>query len=151
MLKKTVTYTDFNDVERTEDFYFNLNKAELIELETTAGQDGLRAHLARIVEANDGAQIVKHFKDILFKSYGIKSEDGRRFVKSKEISEEFEQTEAYSVLFMEIATNAEAAAAFVNGLVPKDLADAVKAQQGDRDKPRLTAAEFAERQRNNQK
>lgn len=143
MLKKTIKYTDFNDVEREEDFYFNLSKAELIELETSAGKDGLRARLEQIVAANDGKQIVEHFTEILQKSYGIKSEDGRRFIKSQDIWDEFRQSEAYSVLFMEIATNAEAAAAFVNGLVPKDLAAAA---QADRDKPRMTAAEFKARQ-----
>lgn len=117
MLKKTFTYVDYNGVERTEDHYFNLSKAELMEMElSTTG--GLAEMINKIVAAQDAPAIVKIFKDLVLKAYGQKSADGRRFVKSKELSDEFAQTEAYSQLFMELATNAEAAAAFVNGIVP---------------------------------
>lgn len=117
MLKKTFTYVDYNGVERTEDHYFNLSKAELMEMElSTTG--GLAEMIKKIVAAQDAPAIVKIFKDLVLKAYGQKSADGRRFVKSKELSDEFAQTEAYSQLFMELATNAEAAAAFVNGIVP---------------------------------
>ena len=117
MLKKTFTYTDYNGVERTEDHYFNLSKAELMEMElSTTG--GLAEMINKIVAAQDAPQIVKLFKELVLKAYGQKSADGRRFVKSKELSDEFAQTEAYSQLFMELATNAEAASAFVNGIVP---------------------------------
>ena len=117
MLKKTFTYTDFNGVERTEDHYFNLSKAELMEMElSTTG--GLAEMIQRIVAAQDAPAIVKIFKDLVLKAYGQKSADGRRFIKSKELSDEFSQTEAYSQLFMELATDADAAAAFVNGIVP---------------------------------
>lgn len=120
MLKKAITYTDFEGVERTENFYFNLMQAELAEMElTTPG--GFATHLQRIAESNDGKQIISTFKEILFKAYGQKSDDGRRFIKSPELSRDFEQTEAYSVLFMELVTNAEAGAAFVNGLMPAQL------------------------------
>lgn len=117
MLKKTFTYTDFNGVERTEDHYFNLSKAELMEMElSTTG--GLAEMINKIVAAQDAPAIVKIFKDLVLKAYGQKSADGRRFIKSKELSDEFSQTEAYSQLFMELATDADAAAAFVNGIVP---------------------------------
>ena len=117
MLKKTFTYVDFNGVERTEDHYFNLSKAELMEMElSTTG--GLAEMINKIVAAQDAPAIVKIFKDLVLKAYGQKSADGRRFIKSKELSDEFSQTEAYSQLFMELATDAEAAAAFVNGIVP---------------------------------
>ena len=117
MLKKTFTYVDYNGVERTEDHYFNLSKAELMEMElSTTG--GLAEMINKIVAAQDAPAIVKVFKDLVLKAYGQKSADGRRFIKSKELSDEFAQTEAYSQLFMELATNAEAAAAFVNGIVP---------------------------------
>ena len=117
MLKKTFTYTDFNGVERTEDHYFNLSKAELMEMElSTTG--GLAEMINKIVNAKDAPAIVKVFKDLVLKAYGQKSADGRRFIKSKELSEEFAQTEAYSQLFMELATDADAAAKFVNGIVP---------------------------------
>lgn len=122
MLKKTITYTDYNGVERTEDFLFNLSEAELIEMELSRA-GGLSATLKRIVDAQDTTSIIKEFKDILFKSYGEKSDDGKRFVKSKALSEAFSQTEAYSKLFMELATNADAAAEFINGLMPNKRVD----------------------------
>lgn len=117
MLKKTFTYTDYNGVERTEDHYFNLSKAELMEMElSTTG--GLAEMINKIVAAQDAPAIVKIFKELVLKAYGQKSADGRRFIKSKELADEFAQTEAYSQLFMELATDADAAAAFVNGIVP---------------------------------
>ena len=120
MLKKTITYTDYNGVERKEDFYFNLSKAEVMEMElSTTG--GLAEMIKRIVAAQDQPAIIKVFKDLILKAYGEKSPDGKRFIKSPELSDAFAQTEAYSILFMELATNAEAAAAFVNGIIPADL------------------------------
>ena len=117
MLKKTFTYTDYNGVERTEDHYFNLSKAELMEMElSTTG--GLAEMINKIVAAQDAPAIVKIFKELVLKAYGQKSDDGRRFIKSKELSDSFAQTEAYSQLFMELATDADAAAKFVNGIVP---------------------------------
>lgn len=121
MLKKTITYTDYNNVKRTEDFYFNLSKAELMEMEmSTSG--GLAEMINKIVAAQDTAAIIKIFKDLILKAYGEKSPDGKRIVKSEAISNAFAQTEAYSDLFMELATDADAAAAFVNGIVPADMA-----------------------------
>ena len=122
MLKKTITYNDYNGVERTEDFYFNLSKAEILEMEMgTSG--GLAEMIQKIVAAQDAPSIVRVFKDLVLKAYGEKSPDGKRFIKSEEISTEFSQTEAYSQLFMELATDAEAGAAFVNGIVPKEMAE----------------------------
>ena len=120
MLKKTITYTDYNGVERREDFWFNLSKAELMEMELGV-TGGLAEYKRRIVSAQDQPSLIKIFKDIILKSYGEKSADGKRFVKSKELTEAFMQSEAYSELFMELSSNAEAAAEFVNGIVPKDL------------------------------
>lgn len=120
MLKKTITYTDYNGVERTEDFYFNLSKAELMEMELgTTG--GFAEMIQKIVNAQDGPAIIKVFKDLILKAYGEKSADGKRFIKSDEISSAFSQTEAYSQLFMELSTDADAAANFVNGIVPGDV------------------------------
>ena len=117
MLKKTMTYTDYDGNERTEDFYFNLSKAEVAEMEmSTAG--GLDKMINRIIAEQDGKRIIELFKELVLKSYGKKSDDGKRFIKTKELAEEFSQTEAYSDLFMELATDADAAAAFVNGIVP---------------------------------
>ena len=119
MLTKKITYTDYNGVERTENFYFNLSKAELMEMEIgTAG--GFAEMLTRIVEAQDGASIIKVFKELVLKAYGEKSADGKRFIKSKELSEAFSQTEAYSNIFMELATDTDAAVAFVNGIMPTE-------------------------------
>lgn len=119
MLKKTITYTDYNGVQRTENHYFNLNKAEILEMEmSTPG--GFVEMIKAIVDANDQQAIIKLFKEIIFKAYGEKDADGRRFKKSPELSEAFSQTEAYVQLYMELATDAKAAAEFVNGIIPKE-------------------------------
>jgi hypothetical protein len=128
MIKKTITYTDYNGVERTENFYFNLSKAEIMEMEmSTAG--GMAESIQKIVDAKDAPAIIRVFKDLVLKAYGVKSDDGRRFMKSKELSEEFAQTEAYSQIFMELATDADAAAKFVNGIMPADMDKAVLANK----------------------
>lgn len=120
MLKKTIKYQDYNGTERTEDFYFNLSKAEIMEMEmSTAG--GLSEMIQNIVKTQDAPSIIKIFKDLILKAYGEKSPDGKRFIKSEELSAAFSQTEAYSQLFMELATDADEAAAFVNGIIPKDI------------------------------
>lgn len=117
MLKKSITYTDYNEITHTETYFFNLSKAECMEMEmSTSG--GLTEMINKIIEAQDVPAIIKVFKDLILKAYGVKSPDGKRFIKSEELSTAFAQTEAYSVLFMELATNAEEAAAFVNGIMP---------------------------------
>lgn len=130
MLKKAITYTDYNGSTRTEDFYFNLSKAEAMEMElSTSG--GLADMIRRIVAAQDTPSIIKIFKEIILKAYGEKSADGRRFIKIDEhghrLADDFMQTEAYSQLFMELATNADEAAKFVNGIVPGDVAKQIPA------------------------
>ncbi len=121
MLKKTITYEDFDGNKRTEDFYFNLSKAEVLEMEMGV-TGGMTQMLNKIVAAQDGKRIIETFKEIILKAYGEKSPDGKRFIKSEEIATAFSQTEAYSQLFMELATDADAAAKFVNGIVPVDAA-----------------------------
>lgn len=120
MLKKTVTYVDFNGVERTEDFYFNLTKAEVTEMELSVN-GGLSKMIEEIVKSNDNMRIVNLFKEMVLKAYGEKSEDGRRFIKSEELSKAFSQTEAYSEIFMELALNEGKAADFINGILPANL------------------------------
>ena len=127
MIKKTIKYTDYNGVEREEDFYFNLNKAELVEMEMgTTG--GLAEKITKIVNAKDQPAIIAMFKDLIRRSYGVKSEDGKRLIKTDAAIDEFMQTEAYSILFMELATDSDAAAKFVNGVIPADLAKQAQSQ-----------------------
>jgi len=121
MLKKVITYTDYDGNERTESFYFNLTEAELIEMELSA-EGGLTQMIQKIVESKDGTRIIKVFKDLIFKAYGEKSPDGKRFIKSEELSRNFSYTEAYNKLFMELATDEKAAAEFVNGVIPNKAA-----------------------------
>lgn len=124
MLKKTINYTDFNGVKRTEDFYFHLSKAELMELElgTTGGLGGL---IKQIIATDDRPTLVKIFKDIILKAYGEKSLDGKRFIKETDegvkLALGFSQTEAYSILFTELATDADAASKFIKGIIPSDM------------------------------
>lgn len=117
MLKKTITYEDYDGNKRTEDFYFNLSKAEIMEMELGVS-GGMTKMLDRIIAEQDGERIIKTFKEIILKAYGEKSPDGKRFIKSEELSTAFSQTEAFSQLFMELATDADAAAKFVNGIIP---------------------------------
>lgn len=122
MLKKTITYEDFNGEEVSEDFFFHLSKAELIELEMSQ-EGGLSSWLKKVVAAEDGKSIIAEFKKIILSAYGKKSEDGRRFIKNQDLRDEFESSEAYSVLFVELVTDADAAANFVNGVVPQGMMD----------------------------
>ena len=118
MLKKTITYEDFDGQSRTEDFYFNLTKAELTEMELSFN-GGLSQFLEKIVKENDQSKIIEYFKKIVLMSYGQKSLDGRTFVKNEALRDEFASTMAYSEIFMELATDADKAADFVNGIIPK--------------------------------
>jgi hypothetical protein len=120
MIKKTIAYTDYNGVDRKEDFYFNLSKAEVMEMEMST-QGGLAEMIQRIVAAQDQTAIIKIFKDLIIKAYGVKSPDGKKFVKNQEVVDDFIQTEAFSELFMELATDATAAAEFVNGIIPANF------------------------------
>lgn len=124
MLKKAVSYTDFNGVEREEELYFNLSKPEIIMLETSE-EGGLSRMLQEIIANGNTGKMVRFFSELILTAYGTKSEDGRRFIKNQKLREEFEQTEAYSALFMELLSDANAAAAFVNGIIPSDLAQQI--------------------------
>lgn len=122
MLKKTITYTDYDGVERTEDFFFNLSKAELAEMELS-NNGGIERMIQQIAMTQDRKRLIELFKGIILKSYGEKSLDGRRFIKSKELSEAFSQTEAYSELYMQLVTDSDMASAFINGILPQSNAD----------------------------
>jgi hypothetical protein len=120
MLKREITYEDFNGEKATDTFYFNLTKTEIITLEVSY-EGGLEAALKRIVATNDSKNLIAEFKRIILLAYGVKSEDGKRFIKNDQLREEFSQTAAYDALFMELATNDEAAAVFIKGIIPKDM------------------------------
>ena len=121
MLKKTITFKDLDGNPITEDFYFQVNKAEIAELELSQ-TGGLSEYLKQIVEAEDGAKIMKMFKDIIMLAVGRRSDDGRRFIKNDDIRDDFMQTDAFSELFMELCTDATKGAEFVKGVMPSDLA-----------------------------
>lgn len=120
MVKKTITYTDYNGVERTEDFYFNLTKAELMEMQLSM-EGGMRAYIQRIMAAKSQLALVNLFKQILLLSYGKKSDDGRLFLKNDTIRAEFEAHPVYSQIYMELSLNEEKAAEFINSLIPADM------------------------------
>lgn len=120
MLKKTIKYTDYNGEERSEDFYFNLSKAEIMEMEMSQN-GGMSEYIKKIVNTQDNVSIMNLFKEIIQKSYGEKSLDGKRFIKNKELTEAFTQTEAYTELFVELVSDADAAAKFVNGIIPQNM------------------------------
>ena len=120
MLRKLINYTDYNGNERSENFYFNLNRAELLEMETEVA-GGMRQLLTLIMEKQDSPKIMAAFKTIILKAYGEKSPDGRVFNKSKELSEAFEHTEAYSILYMELLSDGKKAAEFITQLMPEEL------------------------------
>lgn len=120
MIPVTKTYKDFNDVERTETKFFNLTETEIMEMELgTAG--GVAELLQRIVAAKDQPTIIKFFKDFILKAYGEKSPDGLRFDKSEQMRQDFSNTQFYNLLFMELATDDEKAAKFVNGVIPQSV------------------------------
>ena len=128
MLVKRISYTDYNGNTREEDFYFNLNKGEIFNLQFGT-EGGLDKAIQKIIQTEDTPKIVKIFQDIILNAYGVKSDDGRRFIKSEELSTEFKQTEAYSELLMELVSDEKKAADFINALMPKDLAEEAKKQQ----------------------
>lgn len=119
MLKKTIKFTDFDGNEREETFYFNLTKAEAMEMQLSHN-GGISSMLKRIIEEKDQKKIMEFFKEFVHKTYGVKSDDGRTFVKNQKVLDEFISTEAYSNLFVELATNESVAADFINGVLPID-------------------------------
>lgn len=125
MLVKTIKYEDYNGNEIEEKFYFNLSKAELIEM-TNSVKGGLESYLTRIIESNDNPEIMNYFKEIIMKSIGRKSDDGKRFIKNQEIRDEFEQSEAYSELLWELFSDPQKSGEFVNHLIPKNLEEEIR-------------------------
>ena len=129
MLKKTITYTDFNGVQRTEDHYFNLTKAEISEMELSK-DGGMTVLIRRIISEQNMPALAATFKEILRRTYGKKSDDGRRFMKSEEIWKDFEESGAYDAFFMGLIQSPDNAVAFINAVVPKDVAEAAAKEGG---------------------
>lgn len=130
MRKETITFIDYNGNQRTEDFWFNLNKSEILKMEMGV-LGGLGGMIERVVAAQDQPSLIKIFEDLIQKSYGVKTPDGRGFVKRREDLEAFMSTEAYSELFMKLATDSDAAAKFINGVIPADLAKQIEASKSN--------------------
>lgn len=128
VLKRDISYEDYNGDKVTETCYFNLTKSEIIELEV-GYKGGLQETIQRIIKTQDNKQLIAEFKRLILLAYGVKSDDGRRFIKSDELREEFSQTAAYDSLFMELATNADSAATFITGIVPKDFAKEIEKEE----------------------
>lgn len=120
MYSRTITYTDWNDIERTETFRFNMTKAELMEMQYSQN-GGMREYLEKIIQSNDQKELMRLFKDLVLKAYGEKSEDGKYFLKNDEIRARFAATPVYSQIFMELSTDSKIAAEFVNGIIPADI------------------------------
>lgn len=120
MIHKTVTYTDYNGNSRTETFYFHFTQAEIMEMQLSV-EGGFNARVQKMIDVKDQPSIIKLVKDFVLDAFGVKSDDGRRFMKSEELRRSFEENPAYSIIFMELATDADAAAKFVNGVAPSDM------------------------------
>ena len=143
MLRKPIEYLDFNDELQKEDFYFNLTLAEIAEMELSY-EGGLSGHLQRIIKDKNGAEIIATFKHLLAKSYGVRSDDGKRFIKTPELWEEFSQTNAYDVLFIQLVTDAGYSAEFVRGIVPKSVAETMGTKEDTPAQPIIAAIDRAE-------
>ena len=128
MYKITETYTDYDDNQRTEDFYFNYSEAEIADLQFSV-PGGLAGMIDKIIKTNDMPKLVELFRELIQKAYGEKSNDGRRFMKSPELTKEFTETVAYSQIYMRLATDSKAAQEFINKVVPKSMKD--KMQQAN--------------------
>lgn len=120
MLVRPITYTDFNDNEVTETFHFHISKNEIVDLEVEHNE-GMEEFIKRIVEADDKKALLGEFKRIILLAYGEKSEDGKRFIKSDELSHAFSQTAAFDTLFIEMFTSEDAAVNFIQGALPADI------------------------------
>ena len=118
MLKKVISYEDFNGVEQSELFYFNLSKSELAEMELTM-PGGMGSYIDKIVQAKEIPELARLFKKLILQSYGVKSEDGKKFIKNEQLRDEFECSAAYDVLFMELISDADKASEFCNGILPE--------------------------------
>lgn len=130
MVKKTIEYEDYNGNKIKDDFFFDISPAEAIEMETEQ-HGGLGENLKKMANTNNIPELMKFFKEFVLRSYGVKSPDGIRFIKSPQLAQEFTETKAYSELFVELLTDHNALAAFVNGVLPKNLKEIVAKVEAD--------------------
>lgn len=128
MLKHPITYENFDGEEQTDFFYFNLNKAELLEMEFE-NKVGMAQMLQNIVDSRDNGELIRIFKDLILRAYGVRSEDGKRFIKNDQVREEFTQTSAFPELFMSLASNPDEAATFLTALLPKDIREGINLEE----------------------
>ena len=140
MLIKTITFKDYFGNERTQDFYFNLNESELTDMNLMV-KGGLERQIKNIIATQDQPKLIEYFKSVILASYGKISEDGIRFIKSKELSTEFSQTDAFNKLYMELVSDADKAADFINGVVPQELADEANKRAKEGMNPALVAVQ----------
>ena len=120
MLARKIKYTNLNGEERERTFYFHFSKSEVMEMELSK-EGGFEVFIQRIIDTRDQQELVRMFRDLIQKSYGIKSDDGEQFIKNEKVLNEFVQSEAYSELYMELATNTDAAIEFINGIFPQQI------------------------------
>lgn len=120
MLARKIKYTNLNGEERERTFYFHFSKSEVMEMELSK-EGGFEVFIQRIIDTRDQKELVKMFRDLIQESYGIKSDDGEQFIKNEKVLNEFVQSEAYSELYMELATNTDAAIEFINGIFPQQI------------------------------
>lgn len=140
MLKHEITYEDFNDEKVTETLYFNISKTELMELEVEH-PEGMHDWLQRMVKIEDKKKLFAEFKRIILLSYGEKSPDGKRFIKSDEIRNDFEHSAAFEALFVSLIESEDTVAKFITNVLPKDLQEDVKKAASEREAQKAVAAE----------
>ena len=127
MLKKEITYTDYNGTKRTEDFYFNLSRPELLRMEMTS-ESSLQEKLKAMIKEQNKVKLYEYFEWLVLKSYGEKSEDGKHFHKSEALSKAFSETEAYTELLTELCSGEDKVLEFVNGIMPTPVPKEVQKQ-----------------------
>lgn len=126
MLKKTITYENYNGDTVTDDFYFNLTKVECMELEYSFGANNTLSNtITTLVESKDIGALIAAIKKILLMSYGVKTPDGNRFIKNDSVREEFEQSPAFEKIYWDLVTNQDEAASFISGIVPQNVRDSL--------------------------
>lgn len=120
MISWPITYTDYNGDTVKETCYFNIDKAELIQMQFDVNGT-YNQYIERISQEHDLQRLGAEFTKLILGAYGKKSDDGRRFIKSEELTLSFKQSPAYSELLMQLLTDEEKAAKFMRGILPADL------------------------------